>query len=159
MLATMMKALIAGLVVIAIAGFIGLFIMAGVAATHDVVRIPVPSGSHLAPLKADYADAYLAPLEYNTYRSIEGVTANAFRHGGKEIFRSENEVVYEGYRLGVRYFTSYRLDRTTSPNTLALITVVRIHEPKGKYAWRAFRPVHKRLAPYLLDRMAQAAPD
>lgn len=159
MIGTIFKALSIFIVVVAITGFVGLFIMAGVASTHDVVPIPVPSQSYLATLQGDYTAAFRAPLMYNTYRTIDRVAEEAFVLGGKEIHRGEDEVVYEGYRGGIRYFTSYMLDRKTNPNTLTTVTLVRLHGTKSAYLWKAIRPVHKRLAPYLLDRMAQAAPD
>lgn len=157
MIGTIFRALIVLIVVVAITGFIGLFIMAGVASTHDVVAIPVPADSYLATMKSDHASAFQVPLDNNTYRDIDRVAEEAFRLGGKEVYRGEKEVVYEGYRGGLRYFTSYILDKEATPNTLTLVTRVRVHGPRSGHLLRALRPVHKRLAPYLLDRMAQAA--
>ncbi len=145
--------------VVAIVGLIGLFIMAGVAGTHDVVSIPVPSDGYLAGMKHDYTDAYRAPLRYNTYRDIDRLSREAFRLGGAEVYRSENEIVYEGYRAGIRYYLSYTLDWKTSPNTVTMVTLVRVHGTNAEYAWKAVKPIHKLLSPYLLDRMAQAATD
>lgn len=159
MVGTILKAFVAILFVVAFVGLLGLFIMAGVAGTHDVVPIPVPSVSSLSSLKYDYVDAYRAPLTYNTYRSIDRVAAEAYPLGAVETYRDENELVFEGYKGGIRYFISYMLDRKTNPNTLTVITLVRLHGSKSGYLWTVLRPVHKRLAPYLLDRMAQAAPD
>lgn len=157
MVATILRVFFAFAIAVAIAGVIGVFVMAGVASTHDVVPIPVPSGTYLSNLKYDYIDAYRAPLTYNTYRDIDQVAAQAFRLGAAEIYRSEEEIVFEGYRGGVRYYIGYLLDRKTSPNTLTVVTMVRTHGTRGAYLWKVARPLHKRLAPYLLDRMAQAA--
>lgn len=158
MVGTILRALVVFIVVVAITGFLGLFIMAGVASTHDVVAVPVPPDSYVATMKADYTSAFRAPLTYNSYRDIEGVAQEAFRLGGKEVYRGEKEVVYEGTRAGIRYFTSYMLDRSASPHTLTMVTMIRLHGTNSGRLWRVLRPVHKRLAPYLLDRMAQAAP-
>lgn len=158
MIGNVLRAIVILIIVLAITGFVGLFIMAGVASTHDVAPVPIPTDSHLASMKSDYESAYRVPLTYRSYRDIDGVAEEAYRLGGREIYRDEKEVVYEGYRSGIRYFTSYILERRTSPTTLTMVTRVRVHEPKGGWLWRAARPVHKRLAPYLLDRIAQAAP-
>jgi hypothetical protein len=159
MVRSILKAFIAVAIIVAFVSLVGVFIMAGVAGTHDVVPIPVPSGSSLSTMKSDYADAYRAPLTYNTYRNIDRVAEHAYHTGAVEVSRNENEIVFEGYRGGVRYFISYMLDRQTTPNTLTVITLVRVHSTTGDYLWKVVRPVHKRLAPYLLDRMAQGAPD
>jgi hypothetical protein len=139
-------------------GVMGVFIMAGVATAHDVVPIPVPSPSYLSSMQGDYKRAFRVPLTYNTFKDIESVAEHAYPLGGVEVYRSEQEVVYEGYRFGIRYYTSYMLDRSTGPNTLTIVTLVRLHGTRSGYLWRVIRPVHKRLAPYLLDRLAQAAP-
>ena len=159
MAGTFLRTIIVLALVVAIVGLIGLFIMAGVAGTHDVVSVPVPSDGYLASLKHDYVDAYRAPLRFNTYRDIDRLSREAFRLGGVEVYRSEHEIVYEGYRAGIRYYLSYTLDWKTSPNTLTMVTLVRLHGTDAEYAWKAVKPIHKRLSPYLLDRMAQAATD
>ena len=159
MAGTFFRSLAVLVLVVAIVGLIGLFIMAGVAGTHDVVRIPVPSDGYLSTMKHDFVDAYRAPLRFSTYRDVDRLSREAFRLGGVEVYRSEHEIVYEGYRAGIRYYLSYTLDWTTSPNTLTMVTLVRVHGTNAEYAWKAVKPIHKRLSPYLLDRMAQAATD
>jgi hypothetical protein len=159
MIGAIFRAAVATLIVVAIAAVLGLVVMAGVAATHGVVHIPVPSSSYLSSVKADHIDAYRAPLEYNTYRDIARLTAFIQHNGERETYRSDDEIVYEGRAPGVTYFVSYILDRTTNPQTLSMVTAVRIHDRKGRYFWKVFRPVYRRLAPYLLDRLAQSAPD
>ena len=159
MVGTIFRAFVVFAIVVAITGVLGLVIMAGVAGTHDVVPIPVPSTSYLSGLQGDHTSAFRVPLSYNTYRDIDYVANAAYPLGGKEIYRGDGEVVYEGYRGGIRYYTAYMLDHKTSPNTLTVVTLVRLHTDKSKYLWKVLRPIHKRLAPYLLDRMAQAAPD
>ncbi|MDH4037083.1 MAG: hypothetical protein OEX18_11580 [Candidatus Krumholzibacteria bacterium] len=159
MVGTILRAFVAIAVIVAFAGLVGIFIMAGVASTHDVVPIPVPSTSYLASYQNDYMDAYRAPLVYNTYRNIDRVAENAYHFGAREIYRDEDEVVFEGYRGGIRFFISYMLERKTNPNTLTVVSMARVHGRRSVYLWKLVRPIHKRLAPYLLDRMAQAAPD
>lgn len=159
MVGTILKACVVIVVVVAIAGLLGVFIMAGVAGVHDVVPIPVPSHSYLNNFQGDYVDAYRAPLQNNTYRDIDQVAGEAFRLGAVEIYRDEQEVVYEGYRGGIRYYISYLLDKTTGPNTLTMVTLIRVHGTRAEWLWKPGKPIHKCLAPYLLDRMTQAAPE
>jgi hypothetical protein len=159
MIGTILKACVVIIVVVTIAGLAGVFIMAGVAGVHDVVPIPVPSHLYIGNFQGDYIDAYRAPLLNHTYHDIEQVAGEAFSLGGVEIYRDDQEIVFEGYRGGIRYYISYFLDKTTGPNTLTMVTLIRVHGNKGPWLWRLTKPVHKCLAPYLLDRMAQAAPD
>jgi hypothetical protein len=161
MIGTVLKAFVVIAVVVAITTVVGVFIMAGVAGTHEVVPIPVPSYSYVANhvLEPDYLDCYRAPLEFTTYINIERVIEHAPHKGEKEVYRDEKEVVYEGHAVGLQYFRSYILDRGTVPATLSIVTAVKIEEKKGRHFWRLIRPIHKRLAPFMLDRMAQSAPD
>jgi hypothetical protein len=156
---TLLRLVVGVTLVLAVAGVLGLAVAGGIARAHDVDAIPVPDESYLANLKADYKDAYRAPLDYNSYRDIDRLAETAFKNGGREIFRSDTELVYEGTRAGVRYFNAYYLDRSTSPGTLTLVTAVRVMSTKGKYAWKLFRPIHTNLAPYQVDRLASGAPD
>jgi hypothetical protein len=130
--------------------------------THDVVPIPVPSYSYivnqLGPV--DYTDCYRAPLEFTTYIKLDSVIEHAFHKGDREVYRDrEREVVYEGHALGIQYFISYILDRGTNPATLSIATAVRTHDKKGRRCWAVIRPIYRRFAPFMLDRMAQSAPD
>jgi hypothetical protein len=161
MIGAIIKIIIMGAFVVLLVCAIGLFVMAGVAQSHDVVRLPVPSGTFIAGTlpTADYSDAYVAPLRYSGFSSIERVAQQAFHRGHREVFRSDSEVAYEGRASGLEYYISYILRRDTSPPTLAVATTVRIREKKGRYYWMVAKQVHRRLLPYMLDRMAITAPD
>ncbi len=161
MIGTVLKAVVVIAIVVVITAIIGVFIMAGVAGTHDVVPIPVPSYSYIANQlgPVDYVDCYRVPLEFTTYVKLETVIEHAFHKGDREVYRDEREVVFEGHTLGLQYFLSYILDRGTDPATLSIATAVRIQEPKGRRYWKVLRPIYKRFAPFMLDRMAQSAPD
>jgi hypothetical protein len=98
-------------------------------------------------------------MRYSTYSNIDRVAERAFHKGRSEAFRDAHEVVFEGRLIGLHYYVSYVLTRETSPNTLALATSVRFEDKKGKYVWKVLRPIYRRLAPFMLDRMAVAAPD
>jgi hypothetical protein len=135
--------------------------MAGVAGTHGVARIDVPSNSYLAGAaqSADYADAYRMPMEFVFYRDLHQVMQNAPIKGDGEVNRTEFEIVYAGTAPGVHFQVAYQLDRGVSPPTLAMITVVDIREKKGEYFWKLARPIHRCLAPYMLDRLVSKAPN
>ncbi len=161
MILTAVKILLLGAVVVLITCVIGLFIMSGVAQSHDVVRVPVPPGSYIPGYLAtpDYADAYVSPLRYATYSNIDRVAQLAFHRGDREVYRGKNEVAFEGETLGVSYVVSYILVKNTSPQTLTVATAVRTPEKKGRFYWKIAKHIHRRLMPYLVDRMATTAPD
>lgn len=162
MIITAIKIVLLGATLVLIALVIGLVVMAGVAQSHDVVRIPVPQSTFVAGTEAQsiYSDAYVGPMEYSTFRDIDRVSQQAFHRGDKEVYRDEREVAYEGSALGLSYTISYILMKDASPQTLTVATTVRVVEPrKGKYCWMVAKHVHRRLLPYLLDRMIIMAPD
>lgn len=161
MIGAILKIVLLGVFVVLIASAIGLFIMAGVAQSHDVVRIPLPSSSFIASTAPNSAgaDAFVAPMRYSTYRDIDRVAQLAFHKGQREVFRNDTEVAYEGETAGVHYYISYILVRDTSPPTLVAATTVQTKDKKGRYCWKAFEQVHRRLMPYMLDRMIIMTPD
>ncbi|HEX6790002.1 MAG TPA: hypothetical protein VF247_01710 [Candidatus Krumholzibacteria bacterium] len=160
MLGTLIKALVLTAFVLAITGGIGLFIMAGVASTHDVKSIPIPPGSSLAVIAAqwDYADAFRRPMEFNSYRDLHQMMENISVKGDGEIHRTATEIVYEGTVPGMQYQVAYILDRSGFPPAIELVTAYRFKSDKGKYLWKVYRPIHRCLAPYLLDRLGERAP-
>jgi hypothetical protein len=160
MLGMLFRALLVALLVCALAGGLGLVVMAGVAATHDVKPIPIPRKSSLAHLATtwDYADAFRRPMEFSSYRDIHQMMENIpFRADG-EIHRTDREVVYAGSLPGLTYQVAYRLDREGFPPAVEIVTVYRFTDSKGKYVWKLFKPVHRCLAPYFLDRLGASAP-
>jgi hypothetical protein len=160
MLGTLFKALILTVIVLALTAFLGLVIMAGVAGTHGVKPIGIPKNSTLAPLAAswDYSDAYRAPMEYVSYREIHEIIDNVSIKGDGELYRSAREVVFGGTLPGIGYQVSYMLDRDSFPPAVQLVTVYQIRDRKGRLLWKLWRPVHRCLAPYMLDRLAARAP-
>jgi len=160
MLGTLFKAIFITLFVLAITGGLGLVIMAGVAGTHDVKPVAIPRDSSLAALAVqwDYADAFRRPMEFNAYRDINQVIEKAPFKGDGEIHRSAKEVVYSGSGLGMNYQVAYMLDRDQYPPSLTMITAYKFKNPKSKSLWKVYRPIHRCLAPYLLDRLGTRAP-
>ncbi len=159
MIRSLFRVLVATTFVLIVAVAVGLFIMAGVASTHDVVRIPVPNASYLATMDSAYTVAYIAPMDFDTYRSIDRLAQFTARKGLEETNRDDKEIVYQGSLPGVTYYISYMLSRDTQPNTLAMVTAAQVRNKKGHYLLYFYRPVYRLLGPYLLDRVVQAAPD
>ena len=152
-------------IVIAVIGigallFVGLFTMSTVATSHDIVRVPIPRASYLsgAASTAHYADAYIAPMRYSSYVSIEEVEEEVFHKGRREVQRTGAELVYAGKAPGVSYQIAYLLDVNARPRTLTVSTTVIVHNRVGRVYWILTRPIHRMVVPAMLDRMAQAAP-
>jgi hypothetical protein len=157
---TLFKALFIALIVLALTGAAGLAIMAGVADTHDVKSIPIPKDSSLYTMSSmwNYADAYRRPTEFNSYRDLKQMIDDISIKGDGEIHRSANEVVYAGHLPGINYQVAYRLDRSGFPPAIEMVTAYRFQNREGRYLWKVFRPVHRCLAPYMLDRLGSRAP-
>jgi len=150
--------LLAGLVV-AMVCLVGLVAMTAVASSHDIVVVPVPDRSYVAGMAgvADYADAYIGPMEYRFFPTIDYVDVHAFRKGDV-VHRDDSEIVYKGSLPGLTWQTSYILDLTVAPKTLTVVTVVNTHNLFGKIYWKVVRPIHYLVVPVRLDRMLQEAP-
>lgn len=161
MIGVILRIALLGAFTVLLAIAIGLFVMAGVAQSHDVVSIPLPTSSYIAstlPGSSD-SDAFITPLRFSSYRDIGRVAQLAFHTGDREVFRDDREVVYEGETAGIHYYISYILMRETGPSTLVVATTVQIQNKKGRYSWMVLKQVNRRLLPYMLDRMSVLAPD
>lgn len=155
----MIRTVITLVVVVLVFGFLGLFVLAGIAQTHGVVEVPAAENfASVDVANADYADAWRAELNYRTYGTIEQVTSRAFRKG-REIFRNDSEVVYAGTAPGLNYQISYQLDRGTSPHTIMVTTTVKYQNAMGRAWWFFVKPGHRMLTPFRVDQMAMTAPE
>lgn len=163
MIGVFIRIVILAAIVVLIACGIGLFVMAGVAQSHDVVHIPVPPSTYVESTlpMSDYSDAFIAPMGYSTFANIDRVAQQAFHRGDKEVFRDQHEVAYEGRKFGLSYVVSYILEKDQSPQTLAVATTVKVVDEKkhARYLLVILKPIHRALIPYLLDRMVILAPD
>jgi len=157
---TLFKVLIAALIILGLTAAAGLAIMAVVAGTHDVKSIPVPKASSLYTISTmwDYADAYRRPMDFNAYRDIKQVEENVTIKGAGEVHRSANEIVYAGKLPGIDYQVAYLIDHSGYPSAIEMVTCYRFKDSKGRYLWKLFRPIHKCLAPYMLDKLGSRAP-
>ena len=160
MLGTLFKVVFLTLLVVVITGGLGLVIMAGVAGTHDVKPIPIPKHSSLAALAPlwNYGDAYRRPTEFNAYKDIDQLMANVTVKGDGEIHRTAREVVYAGSVPGMNYQVAYILDRDVFPPVIEMVTIYRFKHPRSKYLWKVYGPIHRCLAPFILDRLGSRAP-
>ena len=157
---TLFKVLIAALVILGLTAAAGLGIMAVVAGTHDVKSVPIPKTSSLYTISSvwDYADAYRRPMDFTSYRDIKQIEANVRIKGDGEVHRSAHEIVYGGKLPGIDYQVAYMLDRSGYPSAIQLVTCYRFKNKQGKYLWKVFKPIHKCLAPYMLDQLGSRAP-
>lgn len=154
------KVLIVALIILGLTAAAGLGIMAVVAGTHDVKPIPVPKTSSLYSISTmwNYADAYKRPMDFNAYRDIKQVEENVTIKGKGEVHRSANEIVYGGKLPGIDYQVAYIIDRSGYPSAIEIVTCYKFTDSKGKYLWKIWRPIHKCLAPYMLDKLGSRAP-
>jgi hypothetical protein len=157
---TLFKVLIVGLIILGLTSAAGLAIMAVVAGTHDVKSVPVPKGSSLYTISSmwDYADAYRRPMDFNAYRDIKQVAENVSIKGATETHRSANEIVYGGKLPGIDYQVAYLIDHSGYPSAIETVTCYKFTSSKGRYLWKLFRPIHKCLSPYMLDKLGSRAP-
>lgn len=157
---TLFKVLIVGVIILGLVGAAGLGMMAVVAGTHDVKRVPVPKTSSLYTQSTEwsFADAYRRPMDFNAYRDIKQVEENVSIKGDGEVHRSATEIVYAGKLPGIDYQVAYMIDRSGYPSAIELVTIYRIKDSKGRYFWKVFQPIHKCLAPYMLDKLGSRAP-
>jgi len=146
------------LIVIAIVGLIGVAVMGGLARSDGVENAEIPPDSYIFGYagQADYADAYVAPMQFSAFGNIDAVAANAFERGDHEIHRSEREVTFEGTAPGVTYQISYILDLSASPATLTVCTAVHVENRRGRAYFTVVKPIHKMLLPYLVNRMSKS---
>jgi hypothetical protein len=157
---TLFKVLIVGLIILGLTAAGGLAIMAVVANTHDVKSVPVPKASSLYTISTmwSYADAFRRPMDFNSYHDLKQMEANITIKGDGEVHRSANEVVYAGHLPGIDYQVGYLLDRSGFPSAIEIVTVYKLKNAEGRYLWKVFRPIHRCLAPYMLDKLGSRAP-
>lgn len=157
---TLFKVLIVALIILGLTAAAGLGIMAVVAGTHDVKSIPVPKASSLYTMSSmwDYADAYRRPMDFNSYKDLKQMEANLSIKGDGEVHRSASEIVYAGKVPGMDYQVAYILDRSGYPSAIELVTCYKFKNKQGKYLWKIYGPIHRALAPYMLDKLGSRAP-
>jgi hypothetical protein len=153
---TLFKVLIIGLIILGLIAAAELAIMAGVADTQDVKRIPVPKESTLFQCRRCGILGCVPPA-----RGIQLVprpqTARPKMSvsGRGEARRTSNEVV-AGHVPGMDYTFSYRLDRADS-RPLSAGDLLPPQERAGTLV-EDLRPIQRCLAPYMLDKLGERAP-
>ena len=125
------------------------------ATRQGVVSVPLPEGSEIAKraLESDYADAYRIPLDRP---DISGDTiASLTFQPGREIARTDNEVVFAGGAPGLRFLASYVLEPDEDAVQLTMSTAVFYESALGRLYFLPVGIGHRRLVPFALSRMAQ----
>jgi hypothetical protein len=97
-------------------------------------------------------------MEFSSYHNIKQVVDNISIKGDGEVARNDKEVVYHGHLPGIDYHVAYALDRSGFPPAIEMVTCYRIKDSTGKYLWKVFRPIHRCLAPYMLDKLGERVP-
>lgn len=135
-------------------GFV--FLLGVVANARGVRSVAVPSPSLIAPRATgmDYVDAYRVAVSSGRLRNLDDVVAAAFQKGD-EVGWSTTEVVYTGCAPGLVFDVAYQLDHENDKPVLTMTTVVRYKSWVGRIYFAAVRPIHRRLVPFMVSRMAR----
>lgn len=133
-----------------------LFTLAIVANARGVrsVMAPVPSLIAIRGAGADYLDAYRVAVSPERLRNLDDVVAVAFQKGD-EIGRSATEVVYQGCAPGLVFEVAYQLTLESDTSELTMTTAVRYTSGTGRVYFALVRPIHRRLVPFMVSRMAR----
>lgn len=133
-----------------------LLLLAVVANARGVrsVRAPAPSLIAIRAIGADYVDAYRVPVSPERLRSLDDVEAAAFQKGD-EVGRSATEVVYHGCGVGLVFDVAYQLTPEGETSLLTMTTAVSYTSGTGRVYFALVRPIHRRLGPFMVSRMAR----
>ena len=133
-----------------------LFSLAMIANARGVRSVTAPTPSLLATraVGADYLDAYRVTVSPERLQNLDNVIAAAFQKGD-EVGRSETEVVYEGCAPGLVFDVAYQLTLESEKSALTMTTAVRYTSWTGRVYFALVRPIHRRLVPFMVSRMAR----
>ncbi len=147
-------------VVATLGAAIGLVLwLGGLGYWRGVREVRLPSTSLLATTmpEPDYLDSYQVAVRSTAFENISAVRAAAFRKG-EEIARSRWEVVYAGSAPGLDVHVSYLLEGGLPATGLRVSTAVHFRNGIGRAYFALIRPLHRRLTPFFLSRMARWHP-
>ncbi len=147
--------LVAGLA-IAVLSVALLLTLGAMGHSRGVRVVPPPVGSLIAARAqgATYVDAYRLSVSGDELRDLDDVIAAAFQKG-REVARSETEVVYQDRAPGLVFDVSYQLAPDGRRSALTMTTVVRYTSRVGRIYFALIRPIHRRGVPFMLSRMAR----
>lgn len=80
--------------------------------------------------------------------------AAAFQKG-HEVGRSATEVVYQDRAPGLVFDVAYQLTLESEQSVLTMTTAVRYTSGTGRVYFAMVRPIHRRLVPFMVSRMAR----
>lgn len=140
------------LALLIVAGIASLEALRVVAARRGVSEIELPPESVIAARAdgANYIDAYRAPTHPDA--TLDAATFTM----GREVARTESEIVWEGGAPGLRFLASYYLEED-APRHFTLSTVVFYESWLGHVYFFFVKPVHRRLVPFMVSTMNEVA--
>lgn len=149
------RLLVSGLIFVGILAAL-LLSLAGIARSRGVRAVIPPAPSLIATrvAGADYVDAYRVEVPLGRFRNLDDVIASAFQKG-QLVDRSATEVVYQDGAPGLVFDVAYQLIPSGGHAALTMTTTVRYLSATGRAYFALVRPVHRRLVPFMLSRMAQ----
>lgn len=130
-----------------------LAIIANARGVRSVVA-PAPSLIAIRAVGADYLDAYRVTASPERLRNLDDVVVAAFQKGD-EVARSATEVVYTGCAPGLVFDVAYQLTHESDNPVLTMTTAVRYTSGTGRLYFAIVRPIHRRLVPFMVSRMAR----
>jgi len=137
--------------------FLVLAIVSSLAGTRGVREVPPPRTKLVDSVSAgaDYRDAYQVSIPKGSFTRLDDLMDAAFRKGAREGQR-EREVMYRKQVFGLPFHTDYVTQRPEGP-AIVVTTVVHLRSDFDRARWAAFKPIHRRLMPLLVGRIASSA--
>lgn len=138
--------------------FVVLTIVASLAGTRGVREVPPRRSALLdsVPGDASYRDAYEVPIPIGSFSRIEDLADAAFRKG-VQVGRAEREVLYRGRFYGLRLYTDYAVVQSRRGPAIVVTSVFHLMSSADRVRFALLRPVHRRLMPFLVGRIASSA--
>ena len=136
-------------------GFLALETLRFLGTRAGVETVALPDGSEIQSRSFgnDYADAYRIPLpvRYVSLRELSGASES-----DREVFRGENEVIFEGGAPGLRYLLSYHVSPGEESSHLTVSTVVFYETFVGPIYFTPVQLGHRRILPFFVSRLARS---
>ena len=153
-----------GVVLVGGLGLLAVLFLEGLrfsATRQGVSAVAIPSGSKIAELAAtaDYTDAYRIQVKESGLRGTD-VRSLAFQQG-REVARTDNEIVFEGRAPGLRFLAAYLLEPVqdgSQQSQLTMSTAVFYESGWGRLYFLPVGVGHRRLVPFALSRIVQDLP-
>jgi len=151
------RLLLLGLLLLGLAAF-ALVLIAGLAGSRGVREVTprVTALMDSAFAESSYRDAYLVTIPRGSFSRPEDLRDAAFRKG-REVGRRGHEVLYRKRVFGIDLYTDYAVVRSGGEPAILVTTVAHLHGTADRVRLAFFKPVHRKLMPLLVGRMASSA--